>query len=170
MVRFPNPLNILILITVKSTVIKLTTTNNSNSVAKHYQKSLRIQGKRLPKAKPMEWTSWSIKTFSGSLFLYHIWRTVLHSQALFNLFPNWHLLSLLVFCSNCEALLNFWGDEENSAARPLLNTHLHQKATRRETCREGRQRDTFELISQKITFPSSLGYFYNDLLLTVITH
>lgn len=57
-----------------------------------FQKSLRIQGKCLPTAKPTEWTSLSINTFSGSLFLYHIWRTCLHSQALFDLFSKWHCL------------------------------------------------------------------------------
>ena len=58
------------LITEKSINIKVNAISKS-SVAKHYQKSLRIQEKWLPKPKSNEWTSLSINTFSGSLFWYH---------------------------------------------------------------------------------------------------
>lgn len=57
------------LIIVKSINIKLNTISK-NRVAKHYQKSPRIQGKWLPKAEPIEWKSLSIGTFSDSFFLY----------------------------------------------------------------------------------------------------
>lgn len=60
------------LITEKSINIKVNAISKS-SVAKHYQKSLRIQEKWLPKSKWDEWTSLSVNTFSGSLFWYQLY-------------------------------------------------------------------------------------------------
>lgn len=107
------------LITEKSINIKVNAISKS-SVAKHYQKSLRIQEKWLPKSKSDEWTSLSVNTFSAASF------GISFIQS-----PEWHLISILIFCDSCEALLSFREDYENPRLRPLsFDIYLYQKSNK----------------------------------------